>query len=65
MERFTRRKRSAPGRRKGFPVALIRSLNIAVSGLKAQQFRIEVIGNNIANVDTTAFKGSRVEFSGL
>ncbi|MFQ5653208.1 MAG: flagellar hook-basal body complex protein [Planctomycetota bacterium] len=44
-------------------MALIRSLNTAVSGLKAQQFRIEVIGNNIANVDTTSFKGSRVDFS--
>ncbi len=44
-------------------MALIRSLNTAVSGLKAQQFRIEVIGNNIANVDTTAFKGARTDFS--
>ncbi|MFN0059554.1 MAG: flagellar hook-basal body complex protein [Planctomycetota bacterium] len=46
-------------------MALIRSLNTAVAGLKAQQFRIEVVGNNIANVDTTAFKGSRVDFSTL
>ncbi|MCZ6601435.1 MAG: flagellar hook-basal body complex protein [Planctomycetota bacterium] len=46
-------------------MALIRSLNTAVSGLRAQQFRIEVIGNNIANIDTTAFKGSRVDFSTL
>ena len=50
---------------KGCALALIRSLNTAVSGLKAQQFRIEVIGNNIANVDTTAFKGSRVDFASL
>ncbi len=50
---------------KGTSVALISSLNTAVSGLKAQQFRIEVIGNNIANVDTTAFKGTRADFATL
>ncbi len=44
-------------------MALIRSLNTAVTGLRAQQFRVEVIGNNIANVDTTAFKSGRVDFS--
>ena len=44
-------------------MALIRSLNTAVSGLKAQQQRIEIVGNNIANVDTTAFKATRAEFS--
>jgi len=44
-------------------MALIRSLNTAVSGLNAQQTRIEVVGNNIANVDTTAFKSSRAEFA--
>ncbi len=44
-------------------MALIRSLNTAVSGLRAQQMRIEVVGNNISNVDTTAFKASRVEFA--
>jgi len=44
-------------------MALIRTLNTAVSGLKAQQFRLEVTGNNIANVDTTAFKASRTDFS--
>ncbi len=44
-------------------MALIRSLNTAVAGIQAQQFRIEVIGNNIANVDTTAFKSSRVDFA--
>lgn len=46
-------------------MALIRSLNTAVAGLKAQQFRIETIGNNIANVDTTGFKSTRVDFSTL
>ena len=46
-------------------MALIRALNTAVSGLKAQQFRIELIGNNIANVDTTAYKSARAEFTTL
>ncbi len=46
-------------------MALIRALNTAVSGLRSQQFRIELIGNNIANVDTTAFKASRAEFNTL
>ncbi len=46
-------------------MALIRALNTAVSGLKAQQFRIELIGNNIANVDTVGFKSGRTEFNAL
>lgn len=46
-------------------MALIKSLNTAVTGLQAQQFRIEVIGNNIANVDTTGFKSSRVDFGSV
>jgi len=33
-----------------------------VSGLKAHQQQMDVIGNNIANVNTTGFKGSRVTF---
>jgi flagellar hook protein FlgE len=44
-------------------MALIRSLNTAVSGMQAQQLRIEVVGNNIANVDTAGFKSSQVGFS--
>lgn len=34
----------------------------AVSGLRAHQLRMDVIGNNIANVNTVGFKGSRVTF---
>ncbi|HPD30042.1 MAG TPA: flagellar basal body protein, partial [Phycisphaerae bacterium] len=30
-----------------------------LSGLNANQYRIDTVGNNIANVNTTAFKGSR------
>ncbi len=33
-----------------------------VSGLKAHQQQMDVIGNNISNVNTTGFKGSRVTF---
>jgi flagellar hook protein FlgE len=35
----------------------------AISGMKAEQTKLDVIGNNIANVGTTAFKGSSVNFS--
>ena len=40
-----------------------RSLYSGVSGLKAHQTRMDVIGNNIANVNTYGFKSSRVTFS--
>jgi flagellar hook protein FlgE len=33
-----------------------------VSAIRAQQAKMNVIGNNLANVNTTAFKGSRVTF---
>ena len=42
-------------------MALTTALNSALSGLDAAQQAINVIGNNIANVNTTAFKSSRVE----
>lgn len=41
----------------------MRSLFSGVSGLKAHQTRMDVIGNNIANVNTTGFKSSRTTFS--
>jgi flagellar hook protein FlgE len=44
-------------------MALIRSLFSGVSGLKNHQTMMDVIGNNIANVDTVGYKGSRVTFS--
>ncbi len=46
-------------------MALLRSLLTGVSGLRAQQTAIDVTGDNIANVSTTGFKGSRVNFSTL
>lgn len=41
---------------------MLRSMYSAVSGLKAHQTRMDVIGNNIANVNTVGFKSSRVTF---
>ena len=42
---------------------MMRSMYSAVSGLKTHQTRMDVIGNNIANVNTEAFKASNVRFS--
>lgn len=36
-----------------------------VASIKAQQTRMNVIGNNLANINTTAFKGSRVTFQDM
>lgn len=44
---------------------MMRSLFSGVSGLKTHQTRMDVIGNNIANVNTTAFKSSTMVFSDL
>ena len=41
---------------------MMRSMYAGVSGLKAHQTRMDVIGNNIANVNTAGFKASRVTF---
>ncbi len=46
-------------------MALIRSLNSAISGLKSYQFAIDITGNNLANVDTVGFKHQRVTFRDL
>ncbi|SFA94713.1 flagellar hook protein FlgE [Selenomonas ruminantium] len=42
---------------------MMRSLFSGVSGLKGHQTRMDVIGNNIANVNATGFKSSRVTFA--
>lgn len=44
---------------------MMRSLYSGVSGLKTHQTKMDVIGNNIANVNTTAYKSSSVTFSDL
>jgi flagellar basal-body rod protein FlgG len=43
----------------------MRSLSIAASGMLAQQTNVDVISNNIANMNTTAFKRQRAEFQDL
>ncbi len=44
---------------------MMRSLFSGVSGLKNHQTRMDVIGNNISNVNTTGFKSSRVNFTDM
>ncbi len=41
---------------------MLRSLYAGVSGLRNHQVQLDVIGNNIANVNTTAYKAARVNF---
>ena len=43
----------------------MRSLSIAATGMLAQQTNVDVISNNIANMNTTAFKRQRAEFQDL
>ncbi|HWI51250.1 MAG TPA: flagellar hook protein FlgE [Symbiobacteriaceae bacterium] len=42
---------------------MMRAMAAGVQGMRAHQTRMDVIGNNIANVNTTAFKASRVMFA--
>ena len=42
-----------------------KSLRIAATGMRAQQLHIDTIANNLANVNTTGFKKSKVEFQDL
>lgn len=44
---------------------MLRSLWTAATGMTAQQHNIDVISNNLANVNTTAYKRSRAEFQDL
>lgn len=41
---------------------MVRALSSAVSGLRNQQTKMDVIGNNVSNVNTVAFKAGRVTF---
>ncbi len=43
----------------------MRSLAIAATGMNAQQLNVDVIANNIANINTTAYKRARGEFTDL
>lgn len=44
---------------------MFRSLHIAATGMSAQQTQLEGISNNIANVNTNAFKKQRIDFQDL
>ena len=44
---------------------MMRSLFSGVAGLRTHQTRMDVIGNNIANVNTTAYKSQNMVFSDL
>jgi flagellar hook protein FlgE len=46
-------------------MALIRAMNSGVSGIRTHQARIDVIGDNLANVNTTGFKSGRALFQSL
>lgn len=43
----------------------MRALNIAATGMTAQNMRVEVISHNLANMSTTAYNARRAEFSDL
>jgi flagellar basal-body rod protein FlgG len=43
----------------------MRALSIAATGMAAQDLNVQVIANNIANINTTAFKRARAEFTDL
>ncbi len=44
---------------------MMRSLYSGLSGLKSHQTRMDVVGNNISNVNTTGYKSSRATFADM
>ncbi len=44
---------------------MLRALYSAAAGMESQQMNLDVISNNLANVNTTGFKKSKVEFQEL
>lgn len=44
-------------------MSFMNALNSGISGLRAFQTQMDVIGNNIANVDTTGYKSSSINFA--
>lgn len=44
---------------------MLRALYSSASGMEAQQMNMDVIANNLANVNTTGFKKSKIEFQDL
>ena len=43
----------------------MQSLKIAATGMSAQQMRVDVISNNLANMSTTGYNARRAEFADL
>ena len=43
----------------------MRALQITAAGMSAQQTRVEVISNNLANMNTTGYNARRAEFADL
>jgi len=44
---------------------MIKAMRTAASGMEAQQMNVDNIANNLANVNTTGFKKSRIEFQDI
>ncbi|EJO5346019.1 flagellar hook-basal body complex protein [Clostridium botulinum] len=44
---------------------MLRSMYSGISGLKAQQTRLDIVGNNIANANTTSFKSQSIRFQDM
>lgn len=44
---------------------MLRSMYAGISGMKANQTKLDVVGNNVSNAGTTAFKSSRVRFQDM
>ena len=42
---------------------MIKSMYSGVSGLRVHQTKMDVVGNNIANVNTAGYKANRITFS--
>ncbi len=42
---------------------MLRSMYSGISGMKANQTKMDVVGNNVANVGTTAYKKTSTRFS--
>ncbi|MFA6542366.1 MAG: flagellar hook protein FlgE [Bacteroidota bacterium] len=46
-------------------MSFLRSLSAGVTGLRNHTLMMDVIGNNVANINTIGFKGSRITFSDM
>ena len=44
---------------------MLRALYSSAAGMHSQQLNLDVISNNLANVNTTGFKKSKIEFQDL